>query len=114
MAPRPATKQILTNVRQGPEESDRDYINRVYKFILEGEPFGDEANVMGIVGGLRMNTKLWKLMNKGYSCSYAEFQHKAGNLISEDDCPRVGRAEQGVEVKKPAQKPQSSHKKPRG
>lgn len=49
---------------------------------MQGERLVDEAKVMGVVGGLRINTNLWKTMNIDYPKSYAEFRHRAGNLIS--------------------------------
>lgn len=51
MVPRPASKQIFANIRQGPMESNRDYIKWVDKLILEGEHTGDEVKVMGAVRG---------------------------------------------------------------
>lgn len=47
MAPCPVTKQHLANIRQGNDETDKAYLNRVDKLILEGEPLGDEAKVLG-------------------------------------------------------------------
>lgn len=68
-------KKRLTNVRQYRDETDRAYIERVDKLVMEREPLGDEAKVLEIFGGLRMNTKLWKQMNTQYPTSYTNFRH---------------------------------------
>lgn len=57
MVPRPAAKQIFMNIEQDSVDSDRDYIERVNKVLMEDEPIGDEVKIMGAVRGLRLNTK---------------------------------------------------------
>lgn len=47
MAPRSTTMQRLVNTKQGDNESDRAYIERIDKLILEGEPLGNEAKLLG-------------------------------------------------------------------
>lgn len=59
----PNEKQCLTNVRQGNDKNNMTYLEWVDKLILEGETLGDKTKVLGEVGGLKVNTKLWKLMN---------------------------------------------------
>lgn len=49
--------------------------------IMEGEPLGDEAKVLGAVGGLKINTKIWKMINIHYPSSYVNFMFGARNLI---------------------------------
>lgn len=74
MAPRPDTKQCLTNVEQVSNESNRAYLKRIDKLILEGEPLGDEAKLLGSVVGLKKGTKLWRHMTSNYPTSYSEFR----------------------------------------
>lgn len=73
MAPRPATKQCLANVEQASNEFDRAYLERIDKLIMEGEPLGNEAKILGAVSGLKKGTKLWRHMNSNYPTSYSNF-----------------------------------------
>lgn len=57
MAPRPTTKKHLVNTKQGDNESDWAYIERIDKLILEHKPLGDEAKLLGAVSGLKKGTK---------------------------------------------------------
>lgn len=52
-----AKKKQLANIKQCSEECDRAYIDRIDKLIMEGESLGDEAKVLGEVGGLKTNSK---------------------------------------------------------
>lgn len=62
IAPRPATKQCLVNTKQCNDKSNQAYIERIDNLILEGEPLGDKAKVIGAVSDLKMGTKLWRYM----------------------------------------------------
>lgn len=80
---------------------------------MEGEPLGDEAILLGVVGRLKSNTKSWKLMNTQYPTSYADFRHHAKILITNDKLIIQLLGEQSSDkVKKPEQKTQNAYKKP--
>lgn len=70
---------------------------------MEGETLGDKAKVLRVVGGLKMNCKLWKLMKTQYLTSYADFKQQAGNLINNAELitQRLGEQESKNEIKKP-------------
>lgn len=72
--------------------------------------------MIGAARGLRLNTKLWKLMYKVYPSSYAEFRWKESNQITNakmiSQC--LGVQAMSIEVKKLEQKPSSSHWRHRG
>lgn len=78
MTPRLVTKQRLANIWQF--KDDRAYIDIVDKRIIDGEPLGDEAKVLGVVRGLKTNTKLCEMTNTQYPAAYANFRQQAGNL----------------------------------
>lgn len=78
MTPRLVTKQRLANIWQF--KDDRAYIDIVDKRIIDGEPLGDEAKVLGVVRGLKTNTKLCEMTNTQYPVAYANFRQQAGNL----------------------------------
>lgn len=58
MTPKVGIKHRRANTWKFKDEANCAYIERVDKLTIEGEPLKNEAKVMGIVGGLRMNTKL--------------------------------------------------------
>lgn len=73
MAPHSATKQRLVKIKQTNDEFDHAYLERIDSHILEGKHLGDEANVMGAVGGLKKGTNLWGQMTTNYPASYVDF-----------------------------------------
>lgn len=62
------------NTKQGEKEIDRSSIERIDKLILEGEPLGDEAKLIGAVFDLRKGTKLLQCMTADYIASYTNFR----------------------------------------
>lgn len=54
------------NTKQEDNESDRSYVERIDRLILEHEPLGDEAKVLEVVMGLKKGTMLWRQMIVDY------------------------------------------------
>lgn len=61
------------NTKQKDNESERAYIERIDRLILEDYPLSDEAMLLGVVFGLKKGTKLWRCMTTEYPASYADF-----------------------------------------
>lgn len=62
MMPSPTIKQCMPNITKGQEETNRAYIDQVDKLIMEWETLGNKVKVLGMVGGLKKNSKLGKLI----------------------------------------------------
>lgn len=69
------------HTQHGPKESDRSYIKRIDKLILEGVPIGDEVKLLEVVFGLQKGAKMWWRMIADYLVSYTEFRRRASDLI---------------------------------
>ncbi|KAL8533077.1 hypothetical protein ACS0TY_009359 [Phlomoides rotata] len=50
--------------------------------MLEGEQVDEDAKIIGVVGGLTIETELWKSMNKEWPKTYVEFRERAGVIVT--------------------------------
>lgn len=102
MAPHPATKKRLVNVEQVVNKSDWAYLKKIDKLIMEGEPLGDEAKILGVVSRLKKSTKPWRHVNSNYPRSYSNFRVRASNIVHTTEllASRLGEVNESAEPKK--------------
>ncbi|KAL8530829.1 hypothetical protein ACS0TY_007750 [Phlomoides rotata] len=79
---RPENRQRLMGINQGVEKSDEDYLDRIDEIFLMGNPVGDELQLHAALSGLKMDSHMFRHMTKSYPISYADFSHRAGDLIT--------------------------------
>lgn len=58
---------------------ERAYLERVNKFILKEKALDNEAKVLGAVGGLKINTKVWRNMLNIPHCMLVQIAHQEYN-----------------------------------
>ncbi|KAL8525058.1 hypothetical protein ACS0TY_014604 [Phlomoides rotata] len=69
-------------IRQGKNETDKEYLDRVDEIIFIGKHVGDELQLHAVLIGLKIDSHMFCSMSKNFPATYAKFCCRAGDQIT--------------------------------